>query len=79
MLKFKSYGGDKPPAEFLFSYGFIDSEASVKSLRLPLFLGLDEPQAKAKQQFLKKMPTVELYAEKEGESSVYKWKSDGIW
>lgn len=31
-----SYGSEKPAAEMLFSYGFIDSSSAARSLRLPL-------------------------------------------
>ncbi|KAI1454467.1 SET domain-containing protein [Annulohypoxylon moriforme] len=42
------YGGDKSPAEMLFSYGFIDTDSTVTSLTLPLEPFSDDPLATAK-------------------------------
>lgn len=43
-----SYGSEKPAAEMLFSYGFIDSTSATKSLRIPLRPLPDDPLGKAK-------------------------------
>jgi hypothetical protein len=53
-----SYGSEKPAAEMLFSYGFIDSSSSAKSLRLPLRPLPDDPLGKAKVHAFQDAPVV---------------------
>ncbi|POS70719.1 SET domain-containing protein [Diaporthe helianthi] len=55
-----SYGSEKPAAEMLFSYGFIDSTSSMKSLRLPLRPLLDDPLGKAKVHAFQDAPVVDI-------------------
>lgn len=55
-----SYGSEKPAAEMLFSYGFIDSNSSTKSLRLPLKPLPDDPLGKAKVHAFQDAPTVDI-------------------
>lgn len=42
------YGHDKPAAEMLFSYGFIDPDSPARSILLPVESMEDDPLAKAK-------------------------------
>ncbi|KAG8168847.1 hypothetical protein KVR01_001596 [Diaporthe batatas] len=55
-----SYGSEKPAAEMLFSYGFIDSSSSMKSLRLPLRPLPDDPLGKAKVHAFQDAPVVDI-------------------
>lgn len=55
-----SYGSEKPAAEMLFSYGFIDSSPSMKSLRLPLRPLPDDPIGKAKAHAFQDAPVVDV-------------------
>lgn len=55
-----SYGSEKPAAEMLFSYGFIDSSSSTKSLRLPLRPLPDDPLGKAKVHAFQDAPVVDI-------------------
>lgn len=55
-----SYGSEKPAAEMLFSYGFLDSSSSTKSLRLPLRPLPDDPLGKAKVHAFQDAPTVDI-------------------
>ncbi|KAF4455658.1 SET domain-containing protein 8 [Fusarium austroafricanum] len=52
--------GEKPPAEMLFSYGFIDSESTIEGLTLPLELLHDDPLGKAKLHIFKGSPSLKL-------------------
>ncbi|KAH7262306.1 hypothetical protein BKA59DRAFT_505339 [Fusarium tricinctum] len=52
--------GEKPPAEMLFSYGFIDSESTVEGLTLPLKVLPDDPLGKAKLHIFKGPPSLKL-------------------
>lgn len=55
-----SYGSKKPAAEMLFSYGFIDSNSSTRSLRLPLRPLPDDPLGKAKVHAFQGVPTLDI-------------------
>ncbi|KAI3393471.1 hypothetical protein diail_4235 [Diaporthe ilicicola] len=55
-----SYGSEKPAAEMLFSYGFIDSTSATKSLRLPLRPLPDDPLGKAKVHAFQDAPSVDI-------------------
>lgn len=55
-----SYGSDKPAAELLFSYGFLDSHSAARSLRLPLRPLLDDPLGKAKVHAFQDAPAVDV-------------------
>lgn len=55
-----SYGSDKPAAEMLFSYGFIDSHSATRSLRLPLRPLPDDPLGKAKVHAFQDLPAVDI-------------------
>lgn len=55
-----SYGSEKPAAEMLFSYGFVDSHSAAKSLRLPLRPLPDDPLGKAKIHAFQGAPAVEI-------------------
>lgn len=68
-----SYGDAKPAAEMLFSYGFIDPEATVESLVLPLEPFEDDPLAKAKLFAFKELPRVHVAHDKG--SSAVSWNS----
>jgi hypothetical protein len=64
-----SYGTDKPAAEMLFSYGFLDSmegEEADGRLVLPFEVNGDDPLAKAKLMVFGQPPKVHLSATKEG-------------
>jgi hypothetical protein len=52
--------GEKPSAEMLFSYGFIDSESTVEGLTLPLKVLPDDPLGKAKLHIFKGPPSLKL-------------------
>jgi hypothetical protein len=66
-----SYGKDKPAAEMLFNYGFIDSSSTIQSMVLALDDML-EPQAgvdpllEAKLQVYNSAPTLELKVDEKG-------------
>ncbi|KAK3947510.1 hypothetical protein QBC32DRAFT_270632 [Pseudoneurospora amorphoporcata] len=68
-----SYGDAKPAAEMLFSYGFIDPQATVESLVLPLEPFEDDPLEKAKLFAFKDLPKVHV-AHNQGSSAV-SWNS----
>ena len=68
-----SYGDAKPAAEMLFSYGFIDPEAAVESLVLPLEPFGDDPLGKAKLFAFKDLPKVHVAHDKD--SSAVSWSS----
>lgn len=55
-----SYGSEKPAAEMLFSYGFIDSHSATRSLRLPLRPLPDDPLGKAKVHAFQGTPAVDI-------------------
>lgn len=55
-----SYGSEKPAAEMLFSYGFIDSHSASRSLRLPLRPLPDDPLGKAKVHAFQGAPAVDI-------------------
>lgn len=55
-----SYGEAKPPAEMLFSYGFIDCDTTVRELTLQLEPLEDDPLGRAKLHIFKGPPTVKL-------------------
>lgn len=55
-----SYGSEKPAAEMLFSYGFIDSHSATRSLRLPLRPLPDDPLGKAKVHAFQDAPAVDI-------------------
>lgn len=55
-----SYGQAKSPAEMLFSYGFIDSDSSVKELTLHIAPLPDDPLGGAKLRVYNGPPTVRL-------------------
>ncbi|KAK7744628.1 hypothetical protein SLS53_003514 [Cytospora paraplurivora] len=55
-----SYGSGKSAAEMLFSYGFIDSSSTTRSIRLPLSPMPDDPLGKAKAHIFKGPQTVEV-------------------
>lgn len=54
------YGHDKPAAEMLFSYGFIDSKAPANSIVLPVEPMADDPLAKAKLFAFRSPPTLKI-------------------
>jgi hypothetical protein len=54
------YGRDKPAAEMLFSYGFIDSNSTAKSIILPVASMEDDPLAKAKLFTFGSPPTLKI-------------------
>lgn len=54
------YGQGKSAAEMLFSYGFVDSEATARSLVLPLESMNDDPLAKAKLHVFDGPPVIKL-------------------
>ncbi|CAG7560561.1 unnamed protein product [Fusarium equiseti] len=60
--------GEKPPAEMLFSYGFIDSESPVEGLNLPVRVLPDDPLGKAKLHIFGGSPTLNL-SRSDGETS----------
>ena len=69
MEVFLSYG-EKPAAEMLFSYGFIDAESPRKEMRLPLEIPDDDPLAKAKVLISGgQAPMVKVYQDDDG----YHW------
>ncbi|KAK2615026.1 hypothetical protein N8I77_001805 [Diaporthe amygdali] len=55
-----SYGSEKPAAEMLFSYGFLDSTSAAKSLRLPMSPLPDDPLGKAKFYAFQDAPSVDI-------------------
>ncbi|ROV89070.1 hypothetical protein VPNG_10069 [Cytospora leucostoma] len=55
-----SYGSGKSAAEMLFSYGFIDSSLTTRSIRLPLSPMPDDPLGKAKAHIFKGPQTIEI-------------------
>lgn len=55
-----SYGASKPAAEMLFSYGFIDTDATESEVTLPLDVLPDDPLGKAKLHAFDGPPTVKL-------------------
>ncbi|TRX95276.1 hypothetical protein FHL15_003968 [Xylaria flabelliformis] len=54
------YGHDKSAAEMLFSYGFIDSTSTAKSIVLPVESMDDDPLAKAKLYIFGPAPTLKI-------------------
>lgn len=72
-----SYGSHKSPAEFLFSYGFLESGVDTKSITLPLELPGDDPYSKAKQMILKAPPMFTV--SKEPTRYKFNWTGDGVW
>lgn len=54
------YGHKKPAAEMLFSYGFIDSTSTAKSIVLPVESMDDDPLAKAKLHVFGSAPTLKI-------------------
>ncbi|OTA70315.1 SET domain-containing protein [Hypoxylon sp. EC38] len=60
------YGKDKSPAEMLFSYGFIDSGSTSRSLVLPLEPLEDDPLAPAKLHAFGISPKLELVEDEDG-------------
>ncbi|KAI0143944.1 SET domain-containing protein [Hypoxylon sp. NC0597] len=61
-----NYGRDKSPAEMLFSYGFIDSDSTSRSLVLPLEPLDDDPLAAAKLHAFGTSPKLELVEDENG-------------
>lgn len=61
-----SYGDDKPAAEMLFSYGFLDATSASGSLTLPLEAFPDDPLAKAKLFVFGEQPKVHVAVNDEG-------------
>lgn len=55
-----SYGSDKPAAEMLFSYGFLDPSSSARTLTLPLSPFPDDPLGKAKIHIYQGTPSLQL-------------------
>ncbi|CAN8105700.1 unnamed protein product [Discula destructiva] len=55
-----SYGSDKPAAEMLFSYGFLDPSPAARSLILPLGPMPDDPLGKAKVHIFTGPPSVQI-------------------
>lgn len=55
-----SYGSEKSPAEMLFSYGFLDSSSTVRTLTLPLVPLPDDPLGKAKVHIFEGTPSVQI-------------------
>lgn len=53
-----SYGAEKPAAEMLFSYGFLDPSSAAHSLALPLSPLPDDPLGKAKVHIFTGTPSV---------------------
>ncbi|KAL1878792.1 hypothetical protein VTK73DRAFT_7549 [Phialemonium thermophilum] len=60
-----SYGDDKPAAEMLFSYGFVDPNSRTRNLVLPLETLEDDPLAKAKSVAYHAPPTVRVWTDEE--------------
>ncbi|KAI5860149.1 SET domain-containing protein [Durotheca rogersii] len=60
------YGQDKSPAEFLFSYGFIDPDSTAKSLVLPLEPMDDDPLGLAKLHAFGTPPKLRLSENEDG-------------
>jgi hypothetical protein len=68
-----SYGKDKPAAEMLFNYGFIDSSSAVQTLVLPLDEMLDDaangdPLLEAKLRVFNAAPMLELKIDEKGKA-----------
>jgi hypothetical protein len=61
-----SYGSSKTDAEMLFSYGFIDTESTMKALTLPIEPFPDDPLGKAKVVAFGEPPTVKLSDDEDG-------------
>lgn len=55
-----NYGSEKSAAEMLFSYGFIDTDSSARSLLLPLVPMEDDPLAKAKLHIFDAAPSLKI-------------------
>ncbi|KAI0390865.1 hypothetical protein F5Y17DRAFT_442873 [Xylariaceae sp. FL0594] len=55
-----NYGHDKPAAEMLFSYGFVDLDSPARSILLPVESMEDDPLAKAKLYILGSSPTLKI-------------------
>lgn len=67
-----SYGTDKPAAEMLFSYGFLDSieeEHRAGSLVLPFEVNMPDPLARAKLMAFGERPRVHVSLDKEGSTT----------
>ncbi|KAI1811572.1 hypothetical protein GGS20DRAFT_95242 [Poronia punctata] len=60
------YGHDKPAAEMLFSYGFIDPDTRARSIILPVESMEDDPLAKAKLHVFESPPTLKITDEATG-------------
>lgn len=61
-----NYGQDKPPAEMLFSYGFIDTASTTNSLVLPLEPLDDDPLSAAKLHAFGKVPKLRIKEDENG-------------
>ncbi|ORY63027.1 uncharacterized protein BCR38DRAFT_344875 [Pseudomassariella vexata] len=70
------YGQGKSAAEMLFSYGFIDSDATAKSLVLPVEPTEDDPLAKAKLHVFGTPPTLQIH---DSEDGVPQWTAPFIY
>ncbi|KAI0833191.1 SET domain-containing protein [Hypoxylon sp. FL0890] len=60
------YGKEKSPAEMLFSYGFVDTDTTARSLVLPLEPLDDDPLATAKLHVFGTQPKLELVEDENG-------------
>ncbi|KAI1260965.1 hypothetical protein F5Y18DRAFT_419813 [Xylariaceae sp. FL1019] len=70
------YGADKSAGEMLFSYGFIDANATTKSVVLPVEAMDDDPLSKAKLHVFGSSPTLRITV---NESGVLEWSSPFIY
>ncbi|KAK5628675.1 hypothetical protein RRF57_004390 [Xylaria bambusicola] len=70
------YGRDKSAAEMLFSYGFIDSVSTAKSIVLPVEPMADDPLAKAKLYSFRSTPTLKIT---DSEDGVPQWDAPFIY
>lgn len=61
-----SYGTDKPAAEMLFNYGFLEPTEKAGSLVLPFEANEDDPLARAKLMAFGEPPKVHVSVDKEG-------------
>ncbi|KAI0147025.1 hypothetical protein GGR57DRAFT_282001 [Xylariaceae sp. FL1272] len=70
------YGADKSAGEMLFSYGFIDANATTKSVVLPVEAMDDDPLSKAKLHVFGSAPTLTITVDASG---VVQWSSPFIY
>jgi hypothetical protein len=70
------YGHEKSAAEMLFSYGFIDTNSTAKSIVLPVESMDDDPLAKAKLYAFGSSPTLKIT---DGDNGIPRWDSPFIY